>query len=194
VPSLSSGGTEDCPKRPVLSGMSAAPANATTQVFGREESSGANEYEVRIPVRFFKDDTISLEAKALLPILVAHADNITKETYVGNQTLQKLLKRKRAVIERALKELCETGWLRRKPQRMERGRWGKRILGWRIPKPDPCSDSRQRSRPATVRQATSHIPSQVRSPKKKSSFTSEKMTDAQNLSNGMTDPILEVIT
>jgi hypothetical protein len=146
------------------------------------------EYEVRIPARFFKDQTLSLEAKALLPILVAHADHATKQTHIGNKRLQKLFGRQRAVLERALRELCDKGWLKRIRQRLERGRWGPRILVWCIPHTDRCSNSPQRSAPATVKRATSHTPGQVKSPEdRKASFTSAESTGAQNLSNGATE-------
>ena len=90
-------------------------------------------YEVRIPASFYKDETISLEAKVLLAVIVAYADCKTRETYVCNRTLEKCLGRGRAVIERALNELCNAGWLRRKPQRTVGGRWGPRFLVWQTP-------------------------------------------------------------
>jgi hypothetical protein len=167
----------------------------TTTAYGRERVPGSGEYEVRIPARFFKDLTISLEAKALLPILVAYADHQTKETYIRNQQLQELLGRKRAVMERALRELYEKGWLLRNPRRGQRGRWEPRILTWCIPRPDRCSNSPQRCRPATVKRATSHIPSQVKSPKDvKASSTSNEDAIAQNLSNGTDQSSKEGLT
>jgi hypothetical protein len=156
-----------------------------------KRSSG---YEVRIPAGFYKDETISLEAKALFGVIVAYADANTRETYVSNHTLSKCLGRGRAVIERALNELYNSGWLYRKRQRALGGRWGPRFLVWQIPEPDRCSNSLQRCVPAAVQRATCHIPGEVRSLEETSSFSSEELTDAQKSSNGVTDSVEEVLT
>jgi hypothetical protein len=153
-------------------------------------------YEVRIPAGFYKDEMISIEAKALLSVIVAYADSKTRETYVSNRVLKKCLRRGRAVIERALNELCAAHWLIRKWQRDEGGRWGRRILVWQIPPSHRCSNSPQRCLPAAVKRATSHIPSQVRSPKEKASYSrAEEQAVAPISSNGVSEENrLEVLT
>lgn len=163
-----------------------APAAATRAV------AHSSEYEVRLPARFYKDSSISLEAKALLGIIVAHSDSVSRETYVGNRALTSLMRRGRAVIERTMNELCDRGWLRRKPQRFENGRWGPRYLVWQIPHADRSSLSPQRLGPAKVKRATSHIPSYVRSPKVEASSASE-LTTARKMSNGEVE-MMEVLT
>src|SRR5262249_552420 len=139
---------------------------------------------------------ISLEAKALLGVIVAHADGKTRETYICNASLQKLLRRGRAVVERTLNQLCNAGWLKRKWQRQDNGRWGRRFLVWQIPPSHRCSNSPQPCLPAAGKRAPSHIPSQVRSPEEKSSCTSsDEQTIAPNSSNGVVEESrLEVLT
>jgi len=154
----------------------------------------SKEYEVRIPARFYKDSSISLEAKGLLGIIVAHSGSESRETYIGNSRLIELMGRSRSVIERAMKELCEKGWLRKKPQRVAGGRWGPRFLTWQIPEPDRSSISPQRCQPTTVKRAPSHIPGQVRSPEEKSSCSGEELTDAQNSNIGVTETVEEAMT
>jgi hypothetical protein len=148
----------------------------------KKRSSG---YEVRVPAAFYKDETIPLAAKALLGVIVAYADSKTRETRVSNASLRRALQCGRAVLERALNELCNARWLTRKWQRDATGRWARRTLIWQIPEKPRCSKSPQPCQPAAVKRAPCHIPSQVRSPKEKSSCTStEEQTVAPISSNG----------
>ena len=150
---------------------------------GNSVRNASREFEVRIPARFFKDASISMEAKALLPIVAAHADSKTRQTYVSNRTLLLLMRCGRGVLERALRELCGLGWLSRS-QRVEGGRWGRRTLTWHLGS-TRRSKPPQRLLPPTEEQATSHTPSEVKSPEKKV-LSHHSPIDAQNPSIGST--------
>jgi hypothetical protein len=122
--------------------MTQQPSTVGVLPIDSHKPKGTGEYWTRIPARFYKDELISPEAKALLGIIVSFADGHSNETFVSNSRLRKLMRRGRAVLDRTIHELRDLGWLRIEPRRGPRGRFGGRILIWSVP--DRCSSPPQR--------------------------------------------------
>ena len=88
-------------------------------------SKGKDGFIVRIPARLLKDKTLRRDAKLLYCILSAYADARSGETYVSPSTIERQMHSKRAVRERAQRELVTRGLLQIKRERGAGGRLGR---------------------------------------------------------------------
>ncbi len=113
--------------------------------------AGRRDFIARIPARLLKDPRLSGRAKGLWAILAAHADVKSRRTFVGGETLDRLMRCGRGAREADQRMLRKTGWLRVEWERDRGGLWSRRI--YVLCDPGRCSFDRQRSEPTTVRQA-----------------------------------------
>jgi hypothetical protein len=88
----------------------------------------ARDFQVHVPARLLKDQTISPTAKLLWVIIRAYADARTRVSYVTPARLDKLLRCSRGKREAAQRELVGRGCLKVHWVRGQRGKWARRLL------------------------------------------------------------------
>jgi hypothetical protein len=120
----------------------------------------ARDFNVLIPARFLKDDSLSSDARILRAVIGAYADGETGMSYVTGKKLQAILGWGRQRRENAQRELHQKGWLRLDWKRGERAKFARRIYALA----DPAHTVAQSERSGKPEQLISyHSQSQVRS-------------------------------